>query len=68
MRGHHMPATLRLSDSEQELIRKKAVEINKLLVAKGHQPVRDSELVHKILEKTISYATVGRDGQITVEF
>lgn len=61
-----MPMTVRLNDSEQEEIRKKAVEINKLLIQKGLQPVRDSELVHIILEQSISYTEVTASGKIKV--
>lgn len=46
-----MAKTLRLSEEEQELIRKKAVEINKALVNKGVEPIRDSELAHEILKQ-----------------
>lgn len=61
-----MPMTVRLNDGEQEEIRKKAVEINKLLIQKGLQPVRDSELVHIILEQSISYIEVTASGKIKV--
>ena len=58
--------TVRLNDGEQEEIRKKAVEINKLLIQKGLQPVRDSELVHIILEQSIGYIEVTASGKIKV--
>lgn len=61
-----MPMTIRLNDSEQEEIRKKAVEINKLLIQKGKQPVRDSELIHVILEQTITCTEVTASGKIKV--
>ncbi|AOE88318.1 hypothetical protein THL1_6021 (plasmid) [Pseudomonas sp. TCU-HL1] len=45
-----MPATLRLTATEQELLRKKCIEINKLLIKQGRQPIKDSELAHFLLE------------------
>lgn len=49
-----MPQTIRLTSNEQELIRKKSIEINKQLVAAGMPPMRESELLHKILEESIT--------------
>lgn len=62
-----MPKTLRLSDKEQEDLRKKAIEINKLLVKEGLQPLKDSEIAHKILEKSIAYVRVDKKGEIYLE-
>lgn len=59
-----MPKTLRLSDSEQELLRTKSTEINKKLVEANKQPIKDSELAHLLLIKTIPYARVGRSGDV----
>lgn len=59
-----MPKTLRLSDKEQEDLRKKSIEINKLLVKEGLQPLKDSELAHKILEKSITCVRVDKKGEI----
>lgn len=58
-----MAKSLRLSDEEQELIRKKAVEINKVLVSKGIEPLKDSELAHEILKQGLKNAYV-IDGKI----
>lgn len=62
-----MPKTLRLSDKEQEDLRKKCIEINKLLVKEGLQPLKDSELAHKILEKSITCVRVDKKGEIYFE-
>lgn len=59
-----MPKTLRLSEKEQEDLRKKCIEINKLLVKEGLQPLKDSELAHKILEKSITCVRVDKKGEI----
>lgn len=67
MRGNSMPATLRLTTEEQEALRKKCIEINKLLIQKGREPVRDSELAHEILAKSITYVRVSASGEIYID-
>lgn len=67
MRNESMPKTVRLTQNEQEKIRKKNIEINKLLVAKDKAPMQESELVHFILEKTISYVKVDKDGEVFLD-
>jgi hypothetical protein len=62
-----MSKTVRLSDAEQEAIRQKAIEINKLLINNGHPPLKDSELVHKILEKAVPCVQLGKGGEIILE-
>lgn len=62
-----MPATIRLTNAEQEAIRQKCIEINKLLVKRGMPPMRDSELVHKILEKTVAYVQISASGEVVIE-
>ena len=59
--GRVMAATLRLTEREQELIRQKAIKVNKMLVNTGRQPLRDSELLHLILAKTIPHLDVVDD-------
>ena len=61
-----MAMTVRLNDWEQDEIRKKAVEINRELIKKGKQPIRDSQLVHEILEQCIQRAEVTINGVIVV--
>ena len=60
-----MAKSLRLSEEEQELIRKKAVEINKVLVSKGIEPLKDSELAHEILKQGLKNAFVV-DGKVQI--
>lgn len=62
-----MPTTLRLTSEEQEQLRKKCTEINKLLIKQNREPLRDSELAHKILEKTIAYVRLGESGEIRID-
>lgn len=61
-----MAVTIRLSDKEQEMIRKKAVEINQTLIKKGKQPLRDSQLIHKILEQAVPNTEISESGNIVV--
>ncbi|MBW8456366.1 MAG: hypothetical protein K0M52_19550 [Pseudomonas sp.] len=68
MNGNDMPTNVRLTQSEQEALRQKAIEINKLLIKQGRQPLRDSELVHKILEKSLAYAQLTSEGEIVIEY
>lgn len=61
-----MAVTVRLSDKEQDMIRKKAVEINQILIKKGLQPLRDSQLIHEILEMTTPKLEVSESGKIII--
>jgi hypothetical protein len=62
-----MSKQLRLSESEQEAIREKAIEINKLLIKSGLPPLKDSELTHKILELSISYVKLNSAGELFLD-
>lgn len=66
-RNTEMPKTLRLTTDEQEKLRKKCIEINKLLIGKNKEPLRDSELAHEILEKSISYVKISASGEIYID-
>lgn len=59
-----MVTAVRLTTEEQESLRKKCIEINKLLIKSNQMPLRESELVHKILEKTITCVDVNNKGEI----
>ncbi|MCY1537500.1 hypothetical protein D9M68_729960 [compost metagenome] len=63
----HMPTNIRLSIAEQEALRKKAIEINKELVKRGMQPLKDSELVHSFLERAINSLELSASGVITLQ-
>lgn len=58
---------LRLTKEEQELLRKKSIEINNLLMKNGHRPLDDPKLLHRILEKSIPYARVLPTGEVVIE-
>jgi len=62
-----MATNVRLSDKEQEEIRKKCIEINKLLIKSNKMPLRESELVHKILEKSVPYVKLSASGEVIVD-
>lgn len=64
MRTHDMPTNIRLTNGEQEALRRKAVEINKELVKRGMQPLKDSELIHAFLEPVIARLEVSASGAI----
>ena len=61
-----MVQSVRLNDIEQEKLRKKAVELNKALIQKGQQPVRDSELVHILIEEGIDLIEINNSGKLTI--
>jgi hypothetical protein len=67
MREKAMATNVRLNDMEQEAIRKKSIEINKLLIGNNKEPLKDSELVHKILELSISYVKLNNKGELYLE-
>ncbi len=62
-----MAKTFRLTDKEVEWIRVKSTEINKILINSNKEPLRDSELLHKILEKTVRYVKVTKNGEIYID-
>ncbi|KPW50536.1 hypothetical protein ALO88_101953 [Pseudomonas syringae pv. antirrhini] len=67
MNGEGMATNVRLTTAEQEAIRQKAIEFNKLLIKQGKQPLRDSELVHKILEISVPCARLTESGDVIIE-
>ncbi len=64
---NHMPTNVRLTNWEQDEIRKKCIEINKILIKNGKEPYKDSEMVHKILEKSLAYIKVGESGELILD-
>ncbi len=62
-----MIKTLRLKDKEQEEIRRKSIEINKLLVNMEKSPLQESELVHILLELSIRYAKLTTRGEVIID-
>lgn len=61
-----MAQSVRLNDAEQEKLRKKAVELNKALINKGLQPIRDSELVHILIDEGIDLIEISNSGKLKI--
>lgn len=62
----HMAQMLRLSNKEKELLRNKAVEINKTLINKRLEPVKDTELAHIVLEQGIDLIEITESGKLII--
>ena len=56
----------RLNDREKELLSNKAVEINKILINKKLEPVKDTELAHIVLEQGIDLIEITESGKIII--
>ncbi len=61
-----MAITVRLNDKEQEMLRKKCIELNKLLINRNLMPIKESKLVHIILEQCINETELTTSGQVRV--
>ena len=60
-----MVKSVRINDEEQEQLRK-AVELNKVLIQKGQQPLRDSEIVHILIDEGLELLEVGSSGKVKI--
>ena len=67
LRLQTMPSSLRLSTNIQEKLRNACIKVNKKLINKGHQPVRDSELAKMLIEEASKRVDVDNSGNITIE-
>ena len=61
-----MADMLRLNSKEKELLRNKAVELNKKKKNKKCEPTKDTELAHIILEQAIELAEVTESGKVVI--
>lgn len=61
-----MTTSIRLNENEKEILRKKSVEINQQLIKKGLQPLRDSQIIHAVLEKALPNLIVSESGNIII--
>ena len=57
---------LRLTAAETELLRSKSIEINKVLVATNRQPLRESELLHLVIQEALPHLEAGKKKPITI--
>ncbi len=48
-----MPKTIRLNRKEEDALREKCVELNKMLIINNKEPIKDSELVHIVLDRGV---------------
>lgn len=63
-----MSTNIKLNKWEQEALSERLILINKKLVMKGHKPIAtESQIVHKILEMTLSKLNVTEDGNLKIE-
>lgn len=63
---NEMVQSVRINDKEQELLRKKAVELNKVLIQKGQQPLRDSELIHILIDEGLELLEISNSGAVKI--
>lgn len=62
-----MTTAVKLNKWEQEALSERLIMINKKLVMKGQRPIAsESQIVHKILEMTITKFDVTEDGSLKI--
>lgn len=57
---------IRLNAWEVEQLRNKCIDINKKLIRLEKEPLKDSELVHKILELGLKNICVSKEGNLEI--
>jgi len=57
---------LRLNEEEVEKVRNKCININKKLIQLDKEPIKDSELMHKVLALGIKNVIVNKDGELEI--
>lgn len=57
----------RLTSSESEKVRNIAIEVNKKRIENDIEPVKDSELLHEILEVAFNNITITNKGKIILD-
>lgn len=55
---------LRIKEVQSENLRKKCIEINKILISMNKEPLKDSEIDHKILDIGIKSIFVNKYGEL----
>lgn len=55
---------LRIKEVQSEKLRKKCIEINKILISMNKEPLKDSEIAHKILDIGIKNIFVNKYGEL----
>lgn len=62
-----MAVTLRFTKDEQNKLRDKCIEFNKILITNELVPLRDSELAHQLLQKALGNARITKKGEILID-
>ncbi|MBB6523904.1 hypothetical protein [Pseudoteredinibacter isoporae] len=62
-----MPATMRFTKQEQQALHAKCVKLNKQLMALEKMPIRESELAHILIEKSLKMARITKSGEIELD-
>ena len=64
-----MAKTFRFTDEEEQALNEVALRLNRDLVKAGKKPLRDTEIFHEIIKKTLldGIIEVSRDGIVKVE-
>lgn len=57
---------LRLKEEEVEKVRQKAIEINKKLIKLDREPIKDSELLHIVIDLGINNIVVNKNGELEI--
>lgn len=55
---------LRIKEAQSEKLRNKCIEINKLLISMNKEPMKDSEIAHKILDMGLKNLFVNKYGEL----
>lgn len=62
-----MITMFRLTSAESEKVRNIAIEVNKKRIENDIEPVKDSELLHEILEVAFNNITITNKGKIVLD-
>lgn len=66
MKDKNMIKMLRIKEDESEKLRAKSIDINKTLISMNREPLKDSEIAHKLLQLALKIATVNKYGELEI--
>jgi len=58
--------SIRLKKTEEDTLKQRYIEINKVLINSNREPLTESELLHLIIEMGLKRAEVGKDKPVTI--
>ncbi len=58
--------SIRLKKAEEDTLKQRYIEINKVLINSNREPLTESELLHLIIEMGLKRAEVGKDKPVTI--